>query len=269
MRKFFLIWVTLLLLPTIVYANIDRGNLSLSAGVGGSVNTSSGKSHFNYDNLFAAAVDAVNRGTPVPFHAKDKADFVSKLNADYFQPLPEKILLGLGFSYFFESSKDIKSGTYIFANPRNRADYPKNYVVKTKIDPKGHFSVSVKPGYQVHKNVLIYSLFSFHHMRANLFSSSSLNTSNLPNIILTNGALRIRDYSERRSFNGFGLGGGVKYKFFRNWFLDICAEWVRFGRKKITGPSFTANRDEVLVDQNIKIRPTWVDITSSVGYEFG
>ena len=245
-------------------AAVENGSFSLSAGAGGSVNTTSGKSHFNYDNLFAAGVDANNRGTAVPFHAKSQADFVSKLNADYFQPVQDKILVGFGLSYFFETHRTTKSSPYPFANQANRPDYPRDYVVKAKIDPKGHFSISVKPGYQIHKNVLIYSLLSFHHMKANIFTTSSLNPTNLPL-----GVLRIRDYSDRRSFSGFGFGGGVKYKFFRNWFLDVCAEWVRFSKKKITGPSFTSNNDEVLVDQNIKIRPTWVDITSSVGYEFG
>lgn len=264
MRKFFLIWAIPLLFPVMAHATIERGSLSLSAGAGGTVNTSSGMSHFNYDNLFGGGVDENNRNTPVPFHAKGKADFVSKLNADYFQPIQEKILAGLGLSYFFETHRTLKSTPYPFATVANRGDVPKDYVAKVKIDPKGHFAISIKPAYQIHKKVLIYTLFSYHHMKANIFTTSSLDPSNL-----TNGILRITDVSDRRSFNGLGFGGGVKYKFFRNWFIDIAAEWVKFQRKKITGPSFTSNLDEVTVMQNIKVQPSWVDITSSVGYEFG
>ncbi len=101
-------------------------------------------------------------------------------------------------------------------------------------------------------------------MNASLSSVSFLDKGSLPL-----GIVRTYDFSTRRSFNGLGLGGGAKYKFFKNWFIDVSAEWVKFGRKKVTGPSFTSNLDEATVTQDLKVQPSWVDITSSVGYQFG
>ncbi len=141
MRKLPFLWMALLFFPAIAHATTTNhwGNLSLSAGVGGSVNRSSGKARFNYDNLFGGGADMINRGTPVDFYVKDKIDAVSKLNADYFHPLPEKLALGMGFSFFFENYKSIKSGPYAFDNHNNRPDVPRNYAVITKIDPRGAF----------------------------------------------------------------------------------------------------------------------------------
>ena len=241
------------------------GQFVAERGCGRSVNTSSGKGRFNYDNLFAGGADAINRGTPVSFYPDDKIDAVTKLNADYFLPrLPEKLALGLGFSYFFENYKSIKSGAYAFDNRNNRIDYPRNYEVITKIDPRGHFSFGFKPGYQIQKNLLIYSMLSYHHMRASLSSVSFFDKSNLPL-----GVVRAYDFSTRRSFNGLGLGGGVKYKFFKNWFVDLSAEWVNFSRKNIPGPILTSSFDEVTMTQDEKVHPKWVDISSSFGYQFG
>ncbi len=266
MRKFFLVWILVLSVPAIVYAaasNPDSfGGLSLSAGVGGSVNESSGQAKFNYANLFAGGADAFNINTSEKFKAGNRADFVSSFQIDYYQPVHKNILMGLASSFFLETEKDIRSRSYKIANQNNRPDFPIDYRINTKIDPKSHFSLAVEPAYQVHKKVLLYTIFSYHIMRADLVSQTSMNKARIffPSVTT--------DTSKRKTFNGIGLGGGMRYKFFKNWFLDVSAEWVYFGKKRVTGPSFLSQFDEITLTQSQTVRPSWVNIISKIGYKF-
>ena len=128
---------------------------SIGADLGTSVNASKGKSNYSYTNLFAAAADASTRDD-MAYKSKNAGNFVSDIYADYNFALTQRAYLGIGPTVFWQDSMKLKSGTYGFANPNNRADYPSNYQVTTLIEPDTHVSIGLKPGYAFSDNVLGY-----------------------------------------------------------------------------------------------------------------
>lgn len=206
-----------------VYASSDTfSGLSVGGDLGLSVNLTNVESEYRYPNLFAAGQNQITHTTNET-NDYNTIDFTSDLNVDYNHALNEKWFLGIGASLFLEETKHVVSDPYVINNPNQRPDRPIDYRVKTDIDPLTHFSLSVKPGYVFTEKILGYFSFSYHRMKADLTNSQLLDTR-----ALTVSSTTFNNTSETRTFDGFGLGGGVKYKLCPNWFLNISSEWIVF-----------------------------------------
>lgn len=233
------------------------------ANAGGSVNISEGHANYDYVNLFGGGLDVQDRRT-ADYDVSDKSDFVHSLELGYSHAVTGRFLIGVTGSYFFETTREIRTDGYVFSNPNGRGDYPLDYSVLTRIDPRSHLSVGLEPGYLVSEKALVFFSAAYHYMNANLRSTSDLGTSNM-----NDASTVITDASNRRSFHGIGLGGGVKYNIFKHCLLKLSAEWILFGRESADLPSFRSPADEITFSQNGKVQPSWVNMMAGITYTFG
>lgn len=240
----------------------DFSGFSVGLDTGLSIQESAAEANYRYINLFAAAQDQFIEG----FQRTDDdhgLTFTSNLNVDYNQPLDKKWYLGVGGSLFFEQEKHLESQAYFMANPNNRVDFPIDYKVKTDIDPRDHFSIGFKPGYALTDNLLAYVSLSYHRMDAYVLNRQLLGLSSLNQQTTV-----LKDAGQSQLFEGWGVGGGFKYRIFKRWFLNVSAEWVRFNEESILGPNLRSVADEATITQYIDVRPSWVDIRCGLSYKF-
>ena len=262
MRKVLLV-VVLLCVSINAYAvtNDTFAGLSVGGDIGMAVDLTTVESDYTYSNLFAGAPDQFIHTTQ---KTDDDYDFnlVSDVNVDYNHPLNEKWYLGVGGSYFFEDTKSVQSDIYSINNPNNRGDRPIDYRVKTDIDSKTHFSVSIKPGYAFTDKIFGYMSVSYHYLRANITNRQLLDKTGL------NGQTVYVNPSGTKNFDGLGIGGGIKYKIYQNWFLNLSGEWLLFDKQTTAGPSFSNAADESSFTQSIDVQPSWVDLKVGISYKF-
>ncbi|MBS1144965.1 MAG: hypothetical protein H6R14_2371 [Proteobacteria bacterium] len=236
--------------------------VTLMLGASISTNQSKLSNNYNYTNLFAAAADAAGIGT-YSFSKDSSVELTPSAQASYTKALSNVFHLGVvaGFD-LVESDHTLQSGVINFPNPNNRADFPNAYSVSTKIESKSHWFIGLEPGYAFSKDLLGHLKLSYHEMRANIKTATSISRANL------NADLVVTDPESISTFRGYGIGFGATYLITPSYFVKADAEWVRYQTKNSAASGLRSVNDELTLLQTQSIKPASFNLGIQVGYKF-
>jgi len=263
-------WIFLLiaglLTPTAAFAQAKAfQGVSFIAGGVLSKGLSASDVRYDYTNLFAGSVapPGFATGDSYSLNRDDELHVMPVVGVGYTLALGEKVTLGLaGAADFVRPKWTMKSGSETFANPTGVADNPRGYVMSTIVDPEIHWSVSIEPGYAVMDRLLAFLRFSFHQLRADLSTRSTVSTAGLA------GPVALTNPSSHATFNGFGIGAGGRYLLTKHAFIESSVEWTKFESKRVPAPGLTSTGDEITIRQAQYVKPEWVDFRVAVGFRF-
>lgn len=264
--RWILLLVAGLLTPSAAFAQAASfQGVSLTAGGVLSKGLTGSDVRYDYTNLFGGSVapPGFATGDSYSLNRDDELHAMPFVGLGYTFALGQKLTLGLsGAVDFMRPQFSIKSDAEAFSNPTGSADNPRGYVMSTIVDPATHWSVSIEPGYAVLDPLLAFLRFSFHQLRADLRTSSTVSTTSLAGpIVLTNP-------SSQATFNGFGIGVGGRYLVAKHVFVESSVEWTKFESKRVAAPGLTSTGDEITIRQAQYVMPEWVDFRVAVGVRF-
>ena len=263
-------WIVLLiaglLTPTAAFAQAGAfQGVSLTAGGALSRGLSGSDVHYDYTNLFAGGVapPGFATGDSYSLNRDDELHVVPLVGVGYTFALGQKLTLGLSGAVDITRPKwTMKSDSQAFSNPTGVADNPSGYVMSTLVDPDVHWSVSIEPGYAVMDRLLAFLRFSFHQLRADLSTRSTVSA------VGPAGPMTLTNPSSHATFNGFGIGVGGRYLLTKHAFIESSVEWAKFESKRVPAPGLTSPNDEITIRQAQYVKPEWVDIRVAVGFRF-
>ncbi len=184
------------------------------------------------------------------------------IGADYTFARTNVMTFGITTSLdLTRTTQQLSSESITSANPTGVPDNPTGYRMTTTLKSKNHWSVGIAPGYVVNKNLLGYVTLSYHQMRADITTTSSVASGVDAGRILNNP-------SSGASFSGIGLGLGGKYLLDKSWFFESNLEWVKYRPETVLAPSLTSAVDEITVTQTQSIKPSTLSFKVMLGYKF-
>jgi opacity protein-like surface antigen len=218
---------------------------------------------FRYVNLFGGNVSdprSTNLAGTYPLLQDDLPDILPKIELGYTEVLCDRITLGVaGAVDLSERKTTLFSPSFTF--PGTQGDNPSGYLMSSDVIQTGHFSVILEPGYALTRRLLLFPSFSYHYLQAEIRTSSSFNAGVNPAGVIVNP-------TTHEVFSGFGVGGGIKYLFHKNWFVKTGAEWIFYETHKVAAPSLTSVPDEIFLTQTQIIDPSSLAVKILVGYQF-
>jgi hypothetical protein len=180
-----LVLITLITLSASVFAAENENFTGLSAGIAVDLKSTTAKAR-PYGGAFQ--LDSLGQ-----------ENTVANLSVDYGFKIKDKFILILGGSFDLSDSDIFKVST-------------SGYSYQAK--EKNHYSLSLKPGYELNKDTLGYLKFSYHH--------SEFDESN---------NIGLKEYN--KDLHGYGLGLGVRNKIFNRFYGNLEIERVMYSGDSI------------------------------------
>lgn len=149
-----------------------------------------------------------------------KQNIVPSISLGYNFALDQKFLIGL------EANYDLSKGPkHTSTDTETVSVYTDSYSGNTTLRQKNHWSLAVKPGYALTKDVMVYAKLAYHNAKLDINSTSTNND----------------DLSIGFKQKGIGFGAGTEINLNKNLFLRAEVE-------QITYKSKSASRETPLAD---------------------
>lgn len=170
------------------------------------------------------------------------------------------LLLGFSVSGDYHQERVLKSEVFDFTVPTNQPDRARGYSMWTKLRPALDYSAALEPGFGITRESMIYAKIAYHWMTGTYETKSSV-TTGLFNPVFT-------EATSSLTFTGLGFGGGLRFLYRNDLFLEAQAESVTFAPVKANASTLTSTSDELTMTQTQDILLRWTTYSISLGARF-
>ena len=182
-----------------------------------------------------------------------KQSIVPSISLGYNFALDQKFLIGL------EANYDLSKGPkHASTDNETVSVYTDSYSGNTTLRQKNHWSLAVKPGYALTKDVMVYAKLAYHNAKLDINSTSSNND----------------DLSVSFKQKGMGFGAGTEINLNKNLFLRAEIEQITYKSKSASretpAPDLQQGNDYVMLNgtDTISAKTKSTVGTISIGYRF-
>jgi hypothetical protein len=172
---------------------------------------------------------------------------------------PLGLLVGVSVAVS-QPTLELSCESFDFPSPTGVYDRPRGFTTTTKVDPIFNVSGAIEPGIALGNSAMAFLRLSYHQFQARIDTRSSL-TGFLLTPKLTSAKTNV-------TFQGTGLGIGLRFRFSDQVFIQPLAEVVQFADVPAPASTLTSSAEEISVTQTQKVSLRWSAISLSAGVHF-